>query len=308
MVFSTKDIAVVGGIGVLAYLLIKGGKDLFNALPSLDAGLRESIGDIKSEVGNFAKEQQENFDSFVNEQGTNFDNFVIDSQTNLDNTGKGITDFFSGLFNQSQAAQDAQNAIFQSQLDQKAQDATDAGFDSVDAFEKATDPNNNPDLFNPNWGSGFTGKEEDRADFEAGLIDQFGRVIDTIKEVIPDTMTPISNTISNLLPSAENEFKGGGVSFIGGTIRENPVDTLSEVLNIFPQLSASQAADFLNEHSGILPSQIDRIDPDIKNIVANVGGENIAVNNIGISNLLEEEMKAKKLTCSLFGLNCEGLA
>jgi len=50
------------------------------------------------------------------------------------------------------------------------------------------------------------------------------------------------------------EFMGGGVSFIGGSIGQNPVDTLFEVLGLFPKLSASGAANFLFLHSGISPS------------------------------------------------------
>ena len=55
---------------------------------------------------------------------------------------------------------------------------------------------------------------------------------------------------------------------------------------------------------GILPSQVSLVDPDIKNIVANIAGENIQVQNVGIPNLMKEAQKAACTSCELFGLNC----
>jgi len=51
------------------------------------------------------------------------------------------------------------------------------------------------------------------------------------------------------------EFVGGGPSFIGGSIGQNPVDTFFETLGLFPGLSASGAANFLQQFSGISPSE-----------------------------------------------------
>jgi len=63
---------------------------------------------------------------------------------------------------------------------------------------------------------------------------------------------------------------GGGGSFIGGTTtfgdETNIIDTLSEVLAIFPNLTASQAADALAENAGLTGNQFAQIDPDIINI------------------------------------------
>lgn len=94
------------------------------------------------------------------------------------------------------------------------------------------------------------------------IVPELGRV-DPRRPTPEDEITPIP--VVSLLPT-EQVFTGGGVSFEGGTIRENPIDTLSEVLATFPQLSASQAADFLSQFSGILPSELGGIDPDIRNI------------------------------------------
>jgi len=61
---------------------------------------------------------------------------------------------------------------------------------------------------------------------------------------------------------------GGGPSFIGGvtTFGNNLIDTLSEVLNIFPNLTASQARDALEANPNLLASQFVLINPDIINL------------------------------------------
>jgi len=51
------------------------------------------------------------------------------------------------------------------------------------------------------------------------------------------------------------EFVGGGPSFIGGSIGQTPVTTLFQVLALFSGFSASQAANFLFQFSGISPSE-----------------------------------------------------
>jgi len=104
----------------------------------------------------------------------------------------------------------------------------------------------------------------------------------------------------------DQEFIGGGPSFIGGIIRENPIDTLSEVINLFPGITASQASDFLRETGGsVLPSEIDLIDQNIKNIVASIAGENVQVGTTSISDLESEANRAACISCQMFGLNCD---
>jgi len=68
--------------------------------------------------------------------------------------GKNITDFFNsfendGLTVEQKAKQDEAQNIFDSQVAQKKKDSIDAGFSSVEEFEKATDTNNDPLKFNP---------------------------------------------------------------------------------------------------------------------------------------------------------------
>lgn len=126
-----------------------------------------------------------------------------------------------------------------------------------------------------------------------------------IQEAIAIQPARTVQPVESLLPS-EQEFLGGGPSFVSGTIFENPIDTFVEVFKFFPELSAGQIQDFLRETGGtLLPSQVGLIDPDIKNIVASVQGENIQVENVSISDLDFEEAKSSCTTCGLFGLNCE---
>ena len=120
-------------------------------------------------------------------------------------------------------------------------------------------------------------------------------------EVVFTPFIPSPEPIEVLDPEAGGEFGGGGPSFEGGFIFENPIDTLSEVLAAFPQLTASQAADFLAEFSGILPSQLPFIDPDITNITAPTGE---VAGNVGPEELAEQEQIAACTSCQLFGLNC----
>jgi len=92
---------------------------------------------------------------------------------------------------------------------------------------------------------------------------------------------------------------GGGVSFIGGTTTfgSGIVDTLSEVLAIFPNLTASQAADALAENSGLTKNEFAQISPDIINI-SSAGGdpEQILLNASGGFSGLTPEQIANILT------------
>jgi len=68
-----------------------------------------------------------------------------------------------------------------------------------------------------------------------------------------------------------DEFGLGGGTFLGGvtTFGDNLVDTLSEVLNLFPSLTASQARDALEENQGLTASQFRLANTDIINISSN---------------------------------------
>ena len=82
------------------------------------------------------------------------------------------------------------------------------------------------------------------------------------------TVTEVQFGTTIAVPPGDELGFGGGPSFIGGTTTfgENLVDTLGEVLSIFPGLTASQAADALAAFPGLTGSQFALIDPDIINI------------------------------------------
>jgi len=318
----SPNLLIFGGIAAFVYFISKEvrgiGQDVFGALPELDEGLRQSLTDISSSLSNTTKaisdvtgtvsDLQTGVSNFVTEQQTNFDQFVIDSQTNIDNTGKGITDFFSNLFNQNQINETQE--IFNSQVAEKEQQAIDAGFDDVDTFEKATDPNNDPTKFLPPSDKPFTGKESDRDLFNVGLIDQFGRTIQTPPQtsdeqsefVIPsESLQTESAIINNDSVIITGSFGTSTVGQQGFIINENPVDTFNEVNALFPELSAGQIADFLNEHSGISPTDALRMNPDIRNVSSPDGLEDVSAS---ASDLDAQESIAACTTCKLFNLNC----
>jgi len=69
----------------------------------------------------------------------------------------------------------------------------------------------------------------------------------------PDTPAGDFGTTVIQSLGTEQEFIGGGVGFQGGSVSPTPITTFSQVLDLFPGITASQAANFLSEFSGILP-------------------------------------------------------
>ena len=303
---------LVGG-GAVAYFIIKelrkAGADLadfgknleFPSLPSITIG-GTTIGETKVESIFPNIPQTDNMIlEAIQEQGG------LQGQTNQQ-----IIDLLSGLTPLGTILNPADNPVTPTPIDVILNDPTltQAQKDELLGIINPITPETAPqlfddDLFKPEEGEPkFSGKDEDREKFEAGLIDQFGRPIQQpTSEERSDFVFP-SDGLEVELPT-DPQFGFGGPSFIGGIIRENPVDTLNEVLNLFPELSASQAADFLNEFSGISPTDALRVDPDIINKVANIEGDNIQVPNVSVSDLDAAGNRASCTTCELFGLNCE---
>lgn len=110
-------------------------------------------------------------------------------------------------------------------------------------------------------------------DLEPSDAELFAR--DFPEPFVPISPTPEPQPITpSILPEPISPITGtGGPSFEGGTIFENPLDTLSEVIDLFPGITASQAADFLNENFGISPSAALAIGPDVINIAGDPGQE-----------------------------------
>lgn len=287
----------VGGI-IAAVLLVsqirKAGADVVGALPTVDEGLRQSITDIAGSLAATTKQVSDittGFTEFQKSTGEQFTQFQTDAGTNL----KSVTDFFSGLF-KTQPSSELPPAPIPDEIQRVAPEDVDR----LCPCGAITETQNGITF------STCKSCVEPQPDFSGTTVIQpipEDRPL-TLAEFTPSPEPVLTPTIESLLPS-EQIFIGGGESFIGGTIRENPIDTLSEVLNLFPELSASQAADFLAEFSGISPTNALRIDPDISNIVANIEGVNVPVENISISDLEAEAQRAAEFTCKTFGLNCD---
>lgn len=83
--------------------------------------------------------------------------FAVASGDALNTVGKGFTDFFNSFENESQVKKDEREAqdIFNKQVEQKEQDAKNAGFTNVLDYERATDTNQDPLKFNPSGTIGY---------------------------------------------------------------------------------------------------------------------------------------------------------
>jgi len=103
-------------------------------------------------------------------------------------------------------------------------------------------------------------------------------------EVPPPVDLGFGDTVLNLL-GTNQEFTGGGVGFQGGVINPTPITTLSQVIDLFPGITASQAADFLGEFSGILPEAALLQGFDVINITSAPGDPPQVFNQTSIAGL-----------------------
>lgn len=101
------------------------------------------------------------------------------------------------------------------------------------------------------------------------LLKEFLAFGPQVAESPEPTPTPEPTQEGAIVVGAESAL-GGGPSFEGGATTfgnlDEIVDTLSEVLQIFPSLTASQAADALSEFTGLTFEEFAQIDPDVINI------------------------------------------
>jgi len=146
----------------------------------------------------------------------------------------------------------------------------------------------------PDIAGGFSDAGESTLDFFGGLQDQFNQfigglgggapVVPDVTEILQPTQEGGGGGISiqdelNIIVGRggggavevpiEDPFDiGGGVGFEGGrtTFGGGIVDTLSEVLALFPDLTASQARDALSANPDLTQAEFRQIDPDIINL------------------------------------------
>jgi len=97
-----------------------------------------------------------------------------------------------------------------------------------------------------------------------------------------------------IIPPVDISGFGGGPSFIGGTttLGSNIVDTLTEVLQAFPNLSASQAANLLESNQGLTQTEFSMISPFNPSISSAGGDPEQIINQAsgGFSGLTPEQI------------------
>lgn len=267
-------------MGVLAFLVIKGGRDLFGALGNLPA-----IGDINL--------PEINLPSFGNLFGGEPQ---VTENTILEQSGA----------TPSQIEIAKANDAFLNQgipIPANIQQQIDLDFEN--------DPNRDPSKFQPTFGRGFTGREEDRPLPPSTLPEE--RPLNLLQFAnqpfeAPRTIEDFRNQQNpSLVVQSEinnQQFQGGGESFVGGVVRQIPIENLSlgDIIDRFG-VTASQAADIrararndfddfdfgTNTGSGI--GSVVAEDPSIRSVLPNSG----AVSNPDFEGLSAEEI-ARRLT------------
>ena len=107
--------------------------------------------------------------------------------------------------------------------------------------------------------------------------------------------TGVSFGTTVIVPPGDEFGIGGGTGFIGGvtTFGDNLVDTISEVLQAFPGLTASQGANLLADNPGLTQSQFMFIDPLGSSSLSSSGEDpNQTINNSsgGFTGLTPEQI------------------
>ncbi len=131
-------------------------------------------------------------------------------------------------------------------------------------------------LFNQNK------QQEEKFDIDPSsqdAIDNPLNIVDPpfVQKILPqgfnEQVTGVSFGTEVIVPAGDEFGIGGGSGFIGGvtTFGDNLVDTLGEVLQAFPNLSASQAANLLADNQGLTQSQFKFINPFGSSSISSAG-------------------------------------
>jgi len=171
--------------------------------------------DINFPDFNFPDFNFPDFSGGLGDLQSQFDQFIKDSQTNIDAAGGGVSDFFGGL---QQDFDNFINSLTGGGGLTEADQFDDTGLAGIDLTPSGVPP--------PPF--------SDAALFAQDFPEEF------IPNEIPTPFTPPPVIISDF---PDQEFTGGGVSFIGGSVTETPVCqlSLSQIIDKFG-VSASQAA------------------------------------------------------------------
>jgi len=218
------------------------------------------------------QEQQDQFTSFIEKLQLQFTQDIPQPQKMVEDTG---------LFTQQELAQCQCGSIITQDAFGNVNQVCKVCDKPLDAVLPSQDPAENVPTLN-----GFVGG------VGGGLLDFLGltpaQEFALGKDLSPEQEAQI------IVPPVDVFGFGGGGSFIGGvtTLGSNIVDTLSEVLQAFPNLTASQAANLLSENQGLTQTEFSFISPFAPSI-SSAGGdpEQILLNaSGGFSGLTPEQI------------------
>jgi len=247
---------VLGGIVLGALILFR--KDITGAFASLGTGISEGIGDINIQLPEikfpeitFPEIKFPEFPDFTDifsgfqEQIKDLSGQVFELQGKLGMFAEGTTQDPSGVIegapptinldvSPSQISPTSEIAF--NQLRSQVFDTLTQtlGLTSSEAFAALRDVS---------FEDGLKGLD--------AVLQSFNRPFTPPIQPEPNAVNP-QFLVSNLL-GTDQEFTGGGQGFTFGQINPTPITTLTQVIDLFPGITASQAADFLSEFKGILP-------------------------------------------------------
>jgi len=129
----------------------------------------------------------------------------------------------------------------------------------------------------------FTGQQIQQAisNIAFGDLSALAALVVSLQSLAADQQQPTNQGLDNMgigfdVPFNDPTNLAGGGSFIGGTTtfgdQTNIIDTLSEVLGIFPNLTASQAANALFANPDLTANQFAQITP-IQPSISSAGGD-----------------------------------
>jgi hypothetical protein len=222
-----SDLALIGGIGVILFLAIRAGRDLFGALPSLGAGLGEAGESIQNFFiggGEAISDAVTGAGQAVGEAGAvvgeSVESGVGSLQTGIGGDLNAVTDFFSNLFGGSPQTQP------------EFQGAAIVPSTGESLF---TDPNRPLDLTQFAAQLGITPAEAFKIQKDSGDM----------------ALTELAGAISTPQGDSFQQFGNVPEEFSGGfTIKSN--NPLTDIINKFKEsagvdLTASQAANISSQ-------------------------------------------------------------
>jgi len=230
----------LAGVGIVLFIFKDKISDFFSTI-SGGAAAASQAGEITQTALDTLQGNQQGLIDSLNQLTTDFGQFQTDVGTNFAN----IPDFFSNLFNQQQDDTPPQANLSDADKQAAANALEINRLRSMLENQLAAIPADE-NLSGSEFASARNANEF-RARQEAAL----------------QAALRTGGQGSAITVPIGNELGLGGGTFQGGvtTLGDNLVDTLSEVLRAFPQLSASQASNLLADNQGLTQSEFSFVNP-----------------------------------------------